>query len=782
VAEHEAHDAGTRDQLDDRHLRISAPEREAAGLPAVATTLRHANAHMGATRAIRTLLKINQPGGFDCPGCAWPEPGKPHTAEFCENGAKAVAEEATRRTVTPAFFAEHPISQLLTRSEHWLGQQGRLTEPVVKRAGADRYEPIGWSEAFELIADELNALDSPDEAVFYTSGRTSNEAAFLYQLFARAFGTNNLPDCSNMCHESSGAALNETIGVGKGNVQLSDLEDTDLIFVVGQNPGTNHPRMLATLEKAKDNGARIIAVNPLPEAGLLRFKNPQRVSGVLGSGTSLADRFLQIRINGDLALFKAINAALLAAEDANPGTVLDRDYIREHTDGFEAFAAQARAVAPEATAAATGLTPEEIDATVAEVLAAKRIVVCWAMGMTQHRNSVATIREVVNFLLLRGNLGRPGTGVCPVRGHSNVQGDRTMGISEKMPTSFLDAVRDEFAFEPPRAHGLDTVDAIRALRDGDVEVFVAMGGNFVAATPDTAVTEAAIRRTRLTVQVSTKLNRSHLVTGERALILPTLGRTDRDVQASGPQLVTVEDSMSTVHGSRGHLAPPSSALRSEVAIICGLASATLATRRDRDGIDWAGFERDYDLVRDAIGRVVPGFEAFNERVREPGGFTLPNASRARGRLATATGTARFTSNTLEVVPVRPGRLLLQTVRSHDQYNTTIYGLDDRYRGIEAGRRVVFVHVDDLTELGFVDGEVVDLVSEWRDGTERLASGFRCVAYPTARGCAAAYFPETNLLVPLDSTAEISNTPTSKSIVIRLEHRAATAGAGSDPVR
>jgi molybdopterin-dependent oxidoreductase alpha subunit len=766
------------DDRGDRDLTVVPPHREAAGLPAVVATLKHANAQMGPGRALRSLLKVNQPGGFDCPGCAWPEPGKPHTAEFCENGAKAVAEEATRRTITPAFFADHSIPQLLERSEHWLGQQGRLTEPVVKHAGSDHYQPIGWDDAFTMIADELNALDAPDEAVFYTSGRTSNEAAFAYQLFARAFGTNNLPDCSNMCHESSGAALNETIGVGKGNVQLSDLEDTDLIFVVGQNPGTNHPRMLATLETAKENGARIIAVNPLPEAGLLRFKNPQRVSGVIGSGTPLADRFLQIRINGDLALFKALNAALLDAEDAAPGTVLDHDYIRDHTDGFEAFVEQARTVDDATTAAATGLSRAEIDATVAEVLRAKRIVICWAMGMTQHRNSVATIREVVNFLLLRGNLGRPGTGVCPVRGHSNVQGDRTMGIYEKMPTRFLDALRDEFRFEPPRVDGWDTVDAIRALRDGEAKVFIAMGGNFVAATPDTDITYAAMRRTRLSVQVSTKLNRSHLVTGDRALILPTLGRTDRDVQASGPQVVTVEDSMSTVHASRGHLPPPSSALLSEVAIICRLAAATLGGRRDLDGIDWAGFERDYDRIRDAISRVVPGFETFNDRVRVPGGFTLPNASRERGRLDTATGTARFSANDLQLVDVPSGRLLLQTVRSHDQYNTTIYGLDDRYRGIENGRRVVFVHADDLTDLGVADGEVVDLVSEWRDGSERRAEAFRCVAYPTARGCAAAYFPETNVLVPLDSTAETSNTPTSKSIVIRLERRTA---APVDPV-
>ncbi|GAA0235067.1 FdhF/YdeP family oxidoreductase [Actinomadura nitritigenes] len=748
------------DDFDDTGMRVSEPKTWAAGVPGVTAALRQSYDQMGVRRTALTLLRVNQKQGFDCPGCAWPEGDHRHVAEFCENGAKAVAEEATTRRVTREFFAAHTVDELAGRSDHWLGQQGRLTEPMLKRAGSAHYEPVSWDEAIGLLAAELKALDSPDEAVFYTSGRTSNEAAFAYQLFARAFGTNNLPDCSNMCHESSGSALGETIGVGKGSVLLEDLYRADLIFVVGQNPGTNHPRMLSALERAKKGGARIVAVNPLPEAGLMRFKNPQRPSGVTGHGTALADRFLQIRLNGDLALFQALNRMLL--ESDAPGA-LDREFLDAHTHGFEAFERHVRGLDWDDVLEATGLTRGEIAATLGDVLASERIVVCWAMGLTQHRNSVPTIREVVNFLLLRGNIGRPGAGVCPVRGHSNVQGDRTMGIYEKPKPEFLDALAAEFAFDPPREHGLDTVDAIRAMRDGKATVFLGMGGNFVRATPDSDVTERALRSCRLTAQVSTKLNRSHAVTGELALILPTLGRTERDEQASGPQFVSVEDSMGMVHASRGRLAPASEHLLSEVAIVCRLARATLGG----SGIAWDAMERDYDVIRDHVSRVVPGFADYNARVREPGGFTLPHAPRDERRFPTATGKANLTVNELEVLRVPEGRLLLQTVRSHDQYNTTIYGLDDRYRGVKAGRRVVFVNPEDLAGLGIADGATVDLVSEWTDGVERRAPAFRAVAYPTARGCAAAYFPETNVLVPLDSTAEVSNTPTSKSVIIRL---------------
>ncbi|MFC7331024.1 FdhF/YdeP family oxidoreductase [Marinactinospora rubrisoli] len=749
--------------------RVGEPKHAAAGIPAVVNSVRFVGRQAGARRGLLTLINVNQEKGFDCPGCAWPEPDHRHPAEFCENGAKAVAEEATRRAVSPEFFARHSVAELAGRSGYWLGQQGRLTQPMYLAEGAEHYTPIGWDDAFALVADELTALDSPDQAAFYTSGRTSNEAAFLYQLFARRFGTNNLPDCSNMCHESSGSALTETLGVGKGSVLLEDLYQADLIIVAGQNPGTNHPRMLTALEKAKKAGARIITVNPLPETGMQRFRNPQTPNGVLGRGTRLTDLFLQIRLGGDLALFSALNRLLLQADEARAGSALDHAFIEEHTSGFAEFAA-ALLKTDDATfwaevAAATGLRREQIEEALAMVLASRRTVVCWAMGLTQHRHSVPTIREVVNFLLLRGDIGRPGSGVCPVRGHSNVQGDRTMGIFERPSDDFLDALGAEFGFEPPRHHGYDVVRTIRAMRDGAVKVFFAMGGNFVSASPDTLATEDAMRRCSLTVHVSTKLNRSHVITGSRALILPALGRTDRDVRDGRERFVTVEDSMGKVHASRGSVPPLSDGMRSEVDIIAGLARRVLGPG---DSVPWEELAADYDRVRDRIERVVPGFEDFNARVRAPGGFTLPHAPRDSRTFPTATGRANFTVNEVTAPHVPEGRLLLQTLRSHDQYNTTIYGLDDRYRGIHDGRRVVLVNPRDAERLGLADGGYTDLVSEFADGVERRAPHFRVVHYPTAEGCAAAYYPETNVLVPLDSTAEISNTPTSKSVVVRFE--------------
>ncbi|MFC9245352.1 FdhF/YdeP family oxidoreductase [Streptomyces sp. NPDC057136] len=740
--------------------QVEAVQHSAAGLPAVAHTLRVAQQQMGVRRTAQTLLKVNQKDGFDCPGCAWPEGDKRHTAEFCENGAKAVAEEATLRRVTPEFFAAHPVADLATRSGYWLGQQGRITQPMYLPEGAERYEAVSWEKAFAIIAEELKTLASPDEALFYTSGRTSNEAAFLLQLLAREFGTNNLPDCSNMCHESSGSALTETIGIGKGSVSLEDLHHADLIIVAGQNPGTNHPRMLSALEQAKSAGAKIISVNPLPEAGLERFKNPQTPLGMI-KGATLTDLFLQIRLGGDQALFRLLNKMILETEGA-----VDEAFVREHTHGYEEFAKTARTADWDGTLTATGLDRTAIEEALAMVLASKRTIVCWAMGLTQHKHAVPTIREVVNFLLLRGNIGRPGAGVCPVRGHSNVQGDRTMGIFERPSTAFLDALDKEFGITSPRHHGYDVVRSIEALRDGDAKVFFAMGGNFVAATPDTTVTEAAMRRARLTVHVSTKLNRSHAVTGTRALILPTLGRTDKDTQAGGKQFVTVEDSMGMVHSSRGNLTPASPHLLSEPAIVARLARAVLGTG---SATNWEEFEKDYGTIRDRISRVVPGFENFNARVAVPGGFTLPHAPRDERRFPTATGKANFTAAPVEYPELPEGRLLLQTLRSHDQYNTTIYGLDDRYRGIKGGRRIVMVNPADAETLGLTDGGYTDLVSEWRDGVERRAPGFRVVHYPTARGCAAAYYPETNVLVPLDATADTSNTPASKSVVVRFEN-------------
>ena len=769
-------DADPQDDLD-----VTPPKTYAAGAPAVAHAMEYALAQAGPKRTVLTLLSLNQADGIDCPGCAWPDPRHRHTNEYCENGAKHVSDEATTRRVTREFFAEHSVAELDAKSDMWLNHQGRLTEPMVKRPGATHYEPIGWDDALDLVAGELDALGSPDEAMFYTSGRLNNEAAFLLQLFARAYGTNNLPDCSNMCHESSGSGLGETLGVGKGSVSLDDIHESDLVFVVGQNPGTNHPRMLTALEQTKRNGGRVIAVNPLPEAGLIRFKNPQRPRGLVGKGTAIADVFVKIRPGGDLALFQMLNRLLIEAEDAAPGTVLDREFIAAHTTGYDAFAAHTRAITWEHVLEATGLSRAEIEAMHREVLAAGRIIVCWAMGLTQHRHGVPTIREIVSFLMLRGNLGRPGAGVCPVRGHSNVQGDRTMGIWERVPDSFLDALAAEFGVDPPRAHGYDSVAGVRAMRDGKASVFVGVAGNFVRAMSDSDVTEAALRNCRLTVQVSTKLNRSHTVCGDTALILPTLGRSDRDVQATGEQFVTVEDSMSEVHQSRGRLEPASPHLLSEVAIICRLARRTLRPGTAGAAIPWADFEADYGLIRDRIARVVPGFADFNARVAAPGGFRLPNPVNER-RFPTPSGKAVFTCNALDWIAPPPGHLVLQSLRSHDQWNTIPYAMDDRYRGIHDARRIVMVNPDDLADLGIADRALVDIVSVWTDGTERRAEGFRVVAYPAARGSAASYYPETNVLVPLDSVAETSNTPTSKGVIVRLEPVAgpgqATAGAGS----
>ncbi|MER8256668.1 FdhF/YdeP family oxidoreductase [Streptomyces albidoflavus] len=760
--------SGIEDPVDD--LSVTPPKTWATGVPAVTHALEYALGQTSVRRTALTLLNINQAKGFDCPGCAWPEPapGKRHRNEYCENGGKHIADEATSRRVTAGFFREHSIAELDAKSDYWLNQQGRLTEPMVKRPGATHYEPVGWDEAFGILADELRSLASPDEALFYTSGRLNNEAAFLLQLFARAYGTNNLPDCSNMCHESSGSALGETLGIGKGSVSLDDIHEADLVFVVGQNPGTNHPRMLSALEETKRNGGQVVAVNTLPEAGLMRFKHPQKARGVIGRGTEIADQFLHIRAGGDLALFQALNLLLLEAEDEAPGTVLDHAFIASDTTGFEAFAEHARKTRWEDVLEATGLTREEIEEVHRRVLAGRKVIVCWAMGLTQQKHGVPSIREIVNFLLLRGSIGRPGAGVCPVRGHSNVQGDRTMGVWERMPQEFLDALGREFSFTPPAHHGLDAVDSIRAMRDGWASFFLGVAGNFVRATPDSEVTEAALRRCRLTAQISTKLNRSHTVCGETALILPTLGRSDRDVQEGGLQFYTVEDSMSEVHASRGRLAPASPHLLSEVAIISRLARRTLG---DEPAIPWEEFERDYGTIRDRISRVIPGFEEFNARVDRPGGFTLPNPVN-QGVYPTPSGKAVFTRNEFTMLRAPEGHLILQTLRSHDQWNTVPYAMNDRYRGIHNARRVVLVNPADLAALGLADRDLVDLVGVWEDGRERRAPAFRVVSYPTSPGSAAAYYPETNVLVPLDSVADISNCPTSKGVVVRLEPTAA----------
>jgi molybdopterin-dependent oxidoreductase alpha subunit len=716
---------------------------------------------MGLVRGVRTMLKVNQAGGVDCPGCAWPEPDKNRSHfEFCENGAKHIADEATTKRVTPEFFQKWSVAELLEQSDQWLNAQGRLTQPMLLHRDASHYEPVSWDDAFELIAGELNSLNYPDQAVFYTSGRASNEAAFLYQLFVRQFGTNNLPDCSNMCHESSGTALSETIGVGKGTVRLEDFDEAQAIFVIGQNPGTNHPRMLSALEAAKLRGCKLVHINPLPEVGMTRFKHPQHVLGLLGAGVELADLFLQVRINGDVALLKGISKAVLARDGC-----LDREFISQYTTGFDEFTSALQAVSWVDIVEQSGVAREQIEQAAQIFVESERTIFCWAMGLTQHRNAVANIQEIVNLMLLRGQVGKPGAGFCPVRGHSNVQGDRTVGIWERPTELFLDRLGEVFNFEPPRNHGFDTVRAIQAMHDGQVKVFFALGGNFLSATPDTEFTAAALRRCRLTAHVSTKLNRSHLITGHRALILPCLGRTEIDVQSGGPQFVTTENSMGVVQISLGSLAPASTDLLSEPQIVARLAQATLERRTT---VDWEEFAGDYDKVRDVIEQVVPGFADYNTRVREPGGFYLPNAARKRV-FNTRTGKAQFTVHELPHHELGPEQFLMMTIRSHDQFNTSVYTSNDRYRGISANRRVVFLNEADIAAAGLQARQVVDLVSHF-EGEERSAREFVVVPYDIPRRCAATYFPEANVLVPVRNVALKSNTPVSKSVVISIRPR------------
>jgi molybdopterin-dependent oxidoreductase alpha subunit len=745
-------------------LRLTPVKDRAAGLSAVTVAMKHIADEVGLLKGLKVLSKLNQQGGIDCPGCAWPEPDhRSRLGEYCENGAKAIAEEATNRMCDEAFFEAHSVEEMSEWSDYKIGKSGRITHPMYLPAGESHYRPIGWDEAYSIIAGELRACESPHEAVFYTSGRTSNEAAFLYQLFVRMFGTNNLPDCSNMCHESSGVALGETIGIGKGTVTLDDLYHAEVVLVVGQNPGTNHPRMLSALSKCKKNGGRIIHINPLPEAGTTRFVDPQSPAEMLMGGTKLADLFLQVRIGGDLALFKLILRNLLLRDDLNPGAVVDRQFVDASTTGWEAVEADLRALNVSQALTDCGV-PERLIEEVSEILAGhSRIITCWAMGLTQQKHAVGNIREIVNLHLMRGAIGKPGAGVCPVRGHSNVQGDRTMGIYEKPKPAFLERMDAHFGIRTPREHGYDTVEAIDAMYRGRVRVFIAMGGNFISATPDSEFTGRAMQKCRLTVQISTKLNRSHLVTGAHALILPCLGRTEIDRQEGGEQFVTVENSMGVVHRSQGNLEPCSPHLRSEPAIVAGMAQAYFGEDRR---VDWSGMIVHYDAIRNHIEGAIEGFDHYNTRVRTPDGFYLPNGPR-EGRFTTATGKAHFTVNHLPDVSIPAGHYIMMTIRSHDQYNTTIYGLDDRYRGIANERRVVLMHPDDMARSGFYEKQLVDLISVF-EGTERRADRFHVIPFDIARGCVATYFPETNCLVPLASVADMSNTPVSKFIVLRME--------------
>ena len=754
-------------------VTVTSPKTTAAGVPAVAVSIKRTVAQAGARASVRSLLEINQVDGYDCPGCAWPDeaPDDRKRIAFCENGVKAVAEEAMSEHLDRRFFETHSVEDLRQQSDFWLGRAGRLTEPLLKPAGGTHFEPVDWDTAFRVAADALTSLDSADEAVFYTSGRASNEAAYVYQLFARSFGTNNLPDCSNMCHEPTSVALAKTIGIGKGTVRLDDLHAADLVIVAGQNPGTNHPRMLSALEKTKRNGGKIIAINPLPEAGLLRFKNPQRPRGIIGDGIEIADLHLPIRIGADQALFQLWNHWLLADRGGSEqASVVDHSFVEQYTAGFNAMREHLATVDADELLAATGLDEADVRRAYEMIAGAGRVIVCWAMGITQHLGATDTIDEIVNLALLGGHIGRPGAGLCPVRGHSNVQGDRTVGVWEHAEPAFIDALDAEFGLTLPRADGLNTVDTVRAFRDGRARVFVSLGGNFLRATPDTAATEDAFRNALLTVNLSTKLNRSQLVTDGASLVLPVRGRTERDVQAGVEQFISVEDSMSMVHGSTGTLDPPSVHCDSEVSIICNMARRVLG---DRHPVAWRHLGNDYDLIRDHIANTVDGFADYNRRVRVPGGFELPNPPRDSRTFDTETGKANFSVTTFRPPNSGDQGLLLQTLRSHDQYNTTIYGHDDRYRGIEGDRHVIMLNPADIERLGFADGDTVDIVTAIDAAIERRAPGFRIVSYPTPTGSAAAYYPETNVLIPLDHHSADSGTPASKSIAIRLEQSAAT---------
>jgi molybdopterin-dependent oxidoreductase alpha subunit len=761
--------------------RIDGPA--AAGPLAVFSSFRYAARTSGLGRGLRVMLQVNQREGFDCPGCAWPDPttdaqgqtAHRATFEFCENGARAIAHEADARRADANFFARHSVDALRRQSDYWLEQQGRLVEPLVKRPGATHYVPVTWNEAFSLIRDTLKSLKSADDAVFYTSGRTSNEAAFLYQLLTRAYGTNNLPDCSNMCHESSGRGLGSTIGVGKGTVQLSDFEHADCIFVLGQNPGTNHPRMLSTLQAARARGCAIVAVNPLRERALQAFAHPQKGLGALGVGSPIATHWAQVRLNGDVAFLKGVMKVVLAHE-RRKGAVIDHAFVREHTEGYEALVADLDTTSWDDVVDGSGVARDVIEEVGALYARSERVIACWAMGITQHENGVDNVRAIVNLLLLRGNIGKTGAGVCPVRGHSNVQGDRTMGIVELPREPFLQALDEATGIKSPRHHGYDVVAAIDAFERGVARVFVGLGGNLVAAAPDTPRVDAALRKASLTVSIATKLNRTHLACGSTSLILPCLARSERDLQASGSQFVTVENSMGIVHRSQGQLPPASTELKSEVAIVAGMAHAVLG---DLPRLSWAPLVDDYARIRDLVAQVVPGFDDFNTRVAADDGFLLRNPARER-IWQTSTGRAQFSVMGLPRHVLARGQFLLQTLRSHDQFNTTIYELNDRYRGVYGRRDVLFVHPDDLSEQGVNAGDVVDVTSHYRDH-ERTVRGLTVVAYDQPRGCVAGYFPELNPLIPLEQTARESHTPSSKSIVVTFT-RAVTAPSTTLPPR
>lgn len=748
---------------DFNNLKLTKRKEKAVGIPAIISSMKHISQELGIWQGIKVLNKMNQKDGFDCPGCAWPDPDGKRSSlgEYCENGVKAIAEEATTKKVTPAFFKKYSVEELSTWTDYQIGKAGRITEPMYLKEGSSHYEPISWENAFKLIGDKLNSLSSPNQACFYTSGRTSNEAAYMYQLFARQLGTNNLPDCSNMCHESSGAGLSQTVGIGKGSVTLEDLYIAEVIVVMGQNPGTNHPRMLGALEKCKQNGGKIVSVNPIPEAGNNVFIDPQNPLSIIKGGEQLTDLYLQVKINGDVALLKAALFLMYQEEQKNPESVFDLEFINDFTEDYDAFIEDLKNIDFNEAVAESGIPEKQIKQFAQLLIENKKIIICWAMGLTQHENGVQNVREVVNILLAKGSIGKPGAGTCPVRGHSNVQGDRTMGIWEKPKENFLAAIDQHFGIKTPREHGYDAVESIEAMNEGKIKLFMALGGNFISATPDSEFTGKAVQNCDLTIQISTKLNRSHLVTGNEALILPCISRSETDIQKSGKQFLTVENSMGVVHRSKGSFDPASPHLLSEHAIISGIAQATFKD----SSINWQEMTENYSVVRNHIAATIAGFDNFNEKVKNPAGFYLPNGARDRN-FAMPNKKAKFTINPIPKRKVADGNFIMMTIRTHDQYNTTIYGMDDRYRGIINERRVVLMNKEDMKAKGLKQLQQVDLKSVF-NGEERMAHNFKIVAYDIAKGCVATYFPETNVLVPINSVAKTSNTPVSKFIEVEI---------------
>ncbi|MBD0823002.1 FdhF/YdeP family oxidoreductase [Aestuariibaculum marinum] len=746
------------------NLKVKTPPKNSAGIPGLTSVIGQVSKYMNFSDALKVSRKMNQKGGFDCPGCAWPDPDDERSmlGEYCENGMKAMAEEVQNKTIGADFFSKYSVDELASWSDFEIGKSGRLAEPMYLPEGATHYQPISWEEAFAKVGAHLNGLDSPDEAVFYTSGRTTNEAAFLYQLFVREFGTANLPDCSNMCHEASGKALSETLGIGKGSVTLDDLYKAELVMVVGQNPGTNHPRMLSALEKCKKNGGKIISINPLAEAGLARFTNPQNPLKLLTGGTKLTDVHVPVTINGDVALFKAILLKLLEAEEQN-GNVFDKAFINQFTQGYDSFITDLKQYSFSDCLKKSGVSQAIFDVVFDLILNHDKIIVCWAMGLTQHENAVDNIRELVNLLLLKGSIGKEGAGTCPVRGHSNVQGDRTVGIWEAAPQKFLDKIEAKYGFTPTIKHGYSVIEAIKAMYEKKAKVFFGLGGNFISAVPDTLYSAQALSNCNLTVHVSTKLNRSHLVTGKEALILPCLGRAEKDYQKTGVQIQSVENSMGVVSSTKGILEPCSNALISEVAVVCGVAHATL---KEKSKINWLQYQDDYNLVRSDIEDVVDGFDDYNSKLKQPSGFYLPNGARIR-QFHTKTGKANFSINKLPSWELKKDQLIMMTIRSHDQFNTTIYGLNDRYRGIFNERRVILMNREDMRVRNLQEQQVVNILSEFK-GVIRKAEQFKVVGYDIPEGCCATYFPEANMLVALDSFAHTAKTPASKSVIVTVQ--------------